>query len=79
MVNRPNQRNGRRPLAESYSQPDSGIASASAYSAQCVADAIARCKRGVPATGGTAPAYSRQTSRSSISASTLMPSDLCAV
>src|SRR5690606_34243638 len=77
--NSPNQRNGRRPLAESYSQPDSGIATASAYSAQCVAEAIACCQRGVPATGGTPPAYSRHASRSSISTSTLTPSDLCAV
>src|SRR5690606_6485120 len=79
MVNSPKQRTGLRPLAESKSQPDSGIASASAYSNQCVAEATVACQRGVPATGGTPPAYRRQPSRSSISASTVMPSDLCAV
>src|SRR5690606_12327559 len=73
----PNQRNGRRPLAESMSQPDSGIASTSAYSSQWVTPAAMRCGRDVPGTGAGAPAYARQPRRNSISASTNRPTDLC--
>ena len=77
--NRPNQRNGRRPLAESYNQPDSGMARISAYSNQWVTVAMRSCQVGVPATGLGAPAYSRQPMRTSTSASTVRPIDLCAV
>lgn len=55
-LNRPNQRNGRRPLVESYNQPDSGMAKIMAYSSQWVNPAMRSCQRGVPATGGGAPA-----------------------
>src|SRR3546814_4450305 len=79
MSTSPYQWNGRRPLAESYSQPDSGIASSSAYSRKWVIDAIRSCQVGVPATGFGVPAYSRQAMRTSTSASTVMPVDLCIV
>ncbi|MNU97379.1 hypothetical protein D3C71_874510 [compost metagenome] len=76
---RPNQRNGRSPLAESYSQPDSGRANISTYSSQWVAEAMRSCQVGVPGTGCGAPAYRRQASRAATSASTVMPTDLCRV
>jgi len=76
---RPNQRNGRRPLAESYSQPDSGMANISTYSSTWVALAMRSCQLGTPGTGFGAPAYRRQPRRNSTSASTVMPIDLCAV
>ena len=79
MSNKPNQRNGRRPLAESYSQPETGMIRISAYSSQWVTLAMRSCQVGVPGTASGLPAYRRQANRANTRTSTVMPVDLCAV
>src|SRR5690606_858238 len=74
--NRPNQRSG-KPDAELITQPLTGMASNSRYSAPWVAVAMRCCHTGVPGSGAGAPAYRRHAPRNNINASMSRPSDLC--
>src|SRR5439155_8537055 len=64
------------PVAELYSQPDTGIASSSVYNSTCTASAARRCHSGI-ATGGGAGKTPRQPSRAQVRRNTVMPIHLC--
>ena len=65
------------PVAELYSQPETGIAIISTYIRTCTANAARACQAGIAAGRGGAGLRMRHASRAAATRKTVMPIHLC--